>query len=180
MNHRQICHSVASWLLKQQAIQLVSWELALDVGVLDVIGITTKNKKYPTRVVVAEIKRSRADLLQDLKKKKMLKYEARATHCYLAVTADCLWTPSELAAGAHLSPTASTQALEFLASKGLPSYWGVLVPHPRTPDDWICMRPARATGTRVTEATSAAIIKKIALSFMYRILSPTSPVVENT
>jgi hypothetical protein len=179
LTHRQICHSVAHWLLQQQAIQLVSWELGLPVGVVDVIGITTKTKKYDSKIVVVEVKRSRADLLQDLKKQKMLGYEKQASHCYLAVTQDCVWTPKELSLGAHLKPDAAKTVVAFLQDKGLPAYWGVLLYSPNGgASDWQCIRQARRTATRITSVTLEAITKKIALSFMYRILSPTSPVIE--
>ena len=179
LSHRDYCHSVAKWLLQQQAIQLTSWELGLDVGTVDVIGITTKVKKYDAKLVIVEVKRSRADLLQDLKRKKMLGYEKRASHCYLAVTQDCVWTPGELAAGEHLKPTAAKSIVKFLQDKGLPTYWGVLLYSPNgAGSDWVCVRQARRTSTRITSATLEAITKKIALSFMYRILSPNSPIVE--
>lgn len=182
-NHRQLCKSVAEWLLDQNAIQLVSWELGLDVGVVDAIGITTKTKKHKTpRVVIAEVKRTRSDLLSDLRRKKMHGYEPRATHCYLAATLEAYVPPSKLKKADLRNKSQFDQwILSDLASKGLPTHWGVLIGTPYGDRVyWRCLRSAIKTQTAVTTQTLGALTKKIALSYMYRILSNKSPMTDGS
>lgn len=67
-----------------------------------------RNVGHRSRVVVVEVKRTRADLLADLREGKMLGYGANATHAYLAATPEALG------------------ALEDLEARRLPTSWGVL------------------------------------------------------
>ena len=70
-------------------------------------------------VAVVEVKRTRADLLQDLRKRKLLKYEPVATTLYLAGTSEAL--------GYKNVPGGFDRVLEDLADRGLPKTWGVLL-----------------------------------------------------
>lgn len=67
------------------------------------------------RVAVFEVKRTRSDLLGDLRRGKMLRYEVAATHCYLAVGPDVL-------RGDWYGGTWAEQVTEL----GLPKHWGIL------------------------------------------------------
>jgi hypothetical protein len=60
------------------------------------------------RIVAVEVKRTRADLLADLRVGKLLRYEGDASECYLAVYHQAM--PSR----------------EELAELGLPGHWGIL------------------------------------------------------
>lgn len=74
------------------------------------------------RVVVVEVKRTRSDLLADLRVGKLRRYESAATHCYLLIAGPCVglswmpWWPEE----------EQGRALHVLAADGLPDAWGVL------------------------------------------------------
>lgn len=82
----------------------------------------TSNKPKPPRITVVECKRTRSDLLSDLKAGKMLKYEGVATHCYLCCLPQVFCT----------IPPGTSRAkrkkmiLEDLHKKGLPTHWGLL------------------------------------------------------
>jgi hypothetical protein len=67
-------------------------------------------------IYIAEIKVSRADLLQDLKKGKLLKYETASSHCYLLGTPEVFIT----------SRSDVANIIADLTSKGLPKHWGIL------------------------------------------------------
>lgn len=81
------------------------------------------------RVVIVECKRTRADLLGDLRARKLLKYQDTATHLYLAAT------PTALGGRDRSS------ALMDLQSRGLPAAWGVLEVRGQ---DVVSLRPSRA------------------------------------
>lgn len=65
-------------------------------------------------VGLVEVKRTRADLLQDLRRRKMLKYQPQATNLWLAGTEEAL-------------RGRDSTVLEDLAARGLPPSWGVLL-----------------------------------------------------
>lgn len=116
--HRDLCKITARYLLKQSWCDLVSWELQWDQGFADVVGLTTKPNKRNPRITVVEVKRTRQDLLQDLRKQKLRKYENNSTHCTLAATRAALgWKPRMKLA----------TVLKDLRKKGLPDYWGIVV-----------------------------------------------------
>ncbi len=115
LTHRSLCNRVAGWLMSQKTTQLVAIELQYNRCVLDVIGIGYRGR-IDRRVTICEVKRTRADLLQDLKKKKLLKYEQHGTHCYLAATPEAL----------RYDRLTSTEVMADLTARGLPSHWGVL------------------------------------------------------
>lgn len=75
-----------------------------------------RNSEPEPRVVVVECKRTRSDLLGDLRAKKMLRYEASATHCYLALTDEVLST----------FPKVPSALKSRLVELGLPRTWGIL------------------------------------------------------
>lgn len=86
---------------------------------------------HRARLAVVEVKRNRSDLLQDLKRGKMLKYERVASHCYLALHPSCL--KAELQ-GPNQRALLKEQQLVELEDLGLPVHWGVmLVTEAKTP-----------------------------------------------
>ncbi len=117
MTHRDLCIEVSKWMLDQPWCQLTGWELRYNHGFADVVGLTLKDKDPNKRICVAEVKRTRADLLQDLNKSKLLKYEQGTTHCYLAATPEAL----------RLDKISEADCLIDLTKLGLPKKWGVLV-----------------------------------------------------
>lgn len=166
-NHRQLCKLAAQWLLDQYYIDLVSWELKYVGGVYDVLGLSSKDTYKEKKLVAIEVKRTRADLLQDLRRKKMLRYQRRATHCYLA------GTPEALRAG-RLS---NREVINDLRKKGLPVHWGVLLLPTQGSGPIKVLRGARRH-KHVRQKTLRDLTRQIARSFMYRVLSDTSPMVE--
>lgn len=70
-------------------------------------------------VGLVEVKRTRSDLLQDLRKKKLLRYEPFATNLWLAGTREAFRIGEDVAGGGR--------ALVDLKDRGLPSHWGVLL-----------------------------------------------------
>ena len=165
--HRQLSKIAAEWLLNQYYIDLVTWELKYVGGVYDVIGLSSNEKSKEKKVVAIEVKKTRSDLLQDLRKRKMLKYEKRATHCYLAATAEAF----------RANKFSNREILADLKKKGLPQHWGVLLLPSQGNTKPRVLRGARKhKSVRIT--TIRTLTRKIARSFMYRVMSPTSPMTE--
>lgn len=69
------------------------------------------------RVGVVEVKRTREDLLQDLRAGKLLRYEPYASQTWLAGTSAAL----------RLEGRTAEEVLEELGERGLPATWGVLL-----------------------------------------------------
>jgi hypothetical protein len=164
--HRELCKIAAGWCLKQPWCSLTSWELSYKRrSVLDVVALSSRPKIKNKRVAILEVKRTRSDLLQDLRKRKMLKYESTATHCYLAATKEAL----------ALLSKSTYKVLDDLEAKGLPPHWGILV-LPTSPKDKrpYILKKARRIKSANTR-TINSLIHKIALSMMYRVLNSKSP-----
>jgi len=155
--HRELSKAVAAWMLSQPWCELTCWELKYAPRALvDVLAISSPKAKE-LKIAVAEVKKTRADLLQDLRAKKMLKYEKGTTHCYLAAT------PEALAYGKK----SKAEVLAELTSKGLPPRWGVLLV---VGDQIEVLRnPVRLSTT--TSQRILGLTRKIAKSFCYRLLS---------
>lgn len=167
-NHRDLCILTAKWLLERPGVDLTSWELKFNKGFVDAIGLTSRGKRQK-KLLIAEVKRTRADLLQDLRKGKMLKYEKGASHCYLAATPEALM----------LNKKSKSEVIADLTSKGLPKNWGVLIlpPYGQDTKNIVVLRSPRKL--REPHArTISTLIGKIARSFMWRILNPNSPIKE--
>lgn len=211
VTHRQLQHAATKWLLKQAWCDLAGWEIdSLDAVGVQTLGwqlvrevqrdMQIRNRqdaadagrsylpqvrRYPSpRVQIVEVKRTRSDLLQDLKRGKMLTYEPRATHCVLAVTDEAM-----LHKGHPNSWTKDEQVRYFnaLADLGLPVSWGICrfklwttrEGHPAI--ETVCLRRPRATPLReglVLGDYRQRITESIARSLVYRVLNPGSPVVE--
>lgn len=155
MNHRDLCREAARWLLDQSRIDLVSFEIGWKNSVFDAMGITLPSKNIvDPRICVIEVKRTRTDLLADLRVKKMLKYEPHASHCYLA-----------------LGPEFDKSILKELPTLGLPAHWGVIL---FQGSEFKSIRAAHSI-RKVTQSELTTLTKKIALSYMHRILSYNSP-----
>lgn len=155
MNHRELCREASRWLLDQTRIDLVSFEIGWKNSVFDAVGITLPNKNVvEPRICIIEVKRTRTDLLADLRAKKMLKYEPHASHCYLA-----------------LGPDFNTSILQELPALGLPPHWGVIL---FQGSEFKSIRAARSI-RKVTQSELSTLTKKIALSYMHRVLSYNSP-----
>jgi hypothetical protein len=123
------------------------------------------------RVVAVEVKKTRSDLLQDLKKRKMLNYERVATECYLAATAEAFGGNV-----ADLIDHPESLKLE-LAGKGLPDEWGIMLLVPdRFPGVVVLRRPKS-----LREFDDRHLLMwegRISRSTMYRALSYDSPMSE--
>lgn len=153
-SHRDLCVLAASWLLSQPWCDLTCWEMRYRKGVVDAIGISSSMRAKDRRVVAVEVKRTRADLLQDLRAQKLLKYERGSSHCYLAATPEALCLDK---GKAHV--------LKDLTTKGLPKHWGILVLGEKP---YVLRNPRRIN--TIQPATIAALNRKIAKSFCYRVL----------
>lgn len=151
--HTDLNTLVARWLKEQHGIDLVATELGWFDSVFDVVGCTV-NPRSKAKITIIESKRTRADLLQDLRKGKMLKYTKHGSHCYLAATAQAL------------NHTTVEQTLLDLTNKGLPTSWGVLL---ISNDQVVCLRAARKTGD-VHPLSHQRLIASIARSYMYKYL----------
>jgi hypothetical protein len=161
-SHRDLCNLAAIWLLDQSNIQLVAVETKFYSGIADVLGITTKETSTNKDIVVIEVKRTRADLLQDLNKGKMLKYIKRSTKCYLAATSEAL----------NLDKLTIQESIKDLESRGLPKDWGVLL----LPSSGKDITRVLRNGRRRDQAKPASLrylITKIALSYMYKYIANT-------
>jgi len=128
-------------------------------GVVDAIGVSKPRSKR-RRVTVVECKRTRADLLQDLRAGKYLKYEQGTTHAYLAATREAL----------ALDKTSVGKAMDDLATRGFPKHWGILIIGPR--GGVTCLRAAKQH-KHVTTTTVRALVRKMARSMIYRALRNT-------
>lgn len=152
ITHRDLCRLAAEWLLKQSWCDVACYEMKIGKGFADSIGVS-KPRARSHRVTIIECKRTRSDLLQDLRAKKFLKYEQKSTHCYLAATSEAY------------GEMTNSQILVDMKNKGVPDYWGLLKFGPR--GGIICLRSAKAH--RKTTATAVrSIIRKIAKSLCYR------------
>jgi hypothetical protein len=160
-SHRQLTKIMAAWLLKSQSIDLVCWEMAYNTGIVDCIGISSKISTRKTKIIAVEVKRTRADLLQDLRKQKMLKYEPNSTHCILAI--------SHKVFKSNDKKDIKTELKEL----GLPNSWGIVIlPSNRYFEPYMIKRPKT-----LGQATSQGIHKltrQIARSFCNKSLrNPT-------
>lgn len=157
LSHRDLCVKVGRWFIGQPWCQLMGWEITYNTGFADVVAISLKEKKR--RVAVAEVKRTRSDLLQDLNKKKLLKYELGSSHCYLAATKEAL----------RLNKISKEACLKELTELGLPKAWGVLV----IDTEYETVESIRSA-QQINEPTLPRLrllTKRIARSHMYRMLN---------
>lgn len=146
--HRDLCKQVTAWFLKQTWCDLASFEISLGEGISDVIAV---GKAIDPKLAIAEVKRTRADLLQDLRNKKYLKYEKNSTHVYLACTKEAFkYTGDDL--------------FQDLENRGVPKKWGLLL---ITPCDIVVLRKASAHRTMSRDVFQAAI-RKIARSLSFK------------
>ncbi len=157
-SHRDLCELTGMFFLRQHWCQLMTWETRFSAGMVDVLAVSTRQKR--PRVATVEVKRTRSDLISDLRRKKMLKYEKQASHCYLAATAEAL----------KLDSWTKTKVLRDLAVKGLPGYWGILVLPTQAGDrsPYFLRNPRQIKPAH--PRTIQAAIKRIAISMMWRTL----------
>lgn len=111
------------------------------------------------RLQIIEVKRTRADLLGDLRAGKMLKYERLASHCVLAGSADAF--------GVKPHEAATPRILDDLASRGLPKHWGVARFYGSS---LMMIRNPRRLATVITPEDRDAVVSRIARSMVYRVL----------
>lgn len=137
------------------------------------------------RIAIAEVKRTRSDLLADLRAGKLLRYAEVATHLYLAGTDDALG----LAAGERPTRERTARLLAELGEHGLPRTWGVLRlrvweqrPHrdlaELAPGWHVAVDPLRTPSRQLEDAPPAARAywtDRIARSLLYRTLGGTLP-----
>jgi len=163
--HRNYCKLAASYMRKQPWCDCVTYEMRYGRrGVVDAIGIrSNKTGRSPAtakrRIQAVEVKVSRSDLLQDLRNKKMLKYEKGSSHCVLAIHPDCF------AQGAT-----KKDMLAELTKLGLPKYWGVwLLPRRLNVNAVSPLRRATAL-LSISEARSNYILIRMARSLSARVM----------
>lgn len=185
MTHRDLTRAAARWLLDFSGIHAATYELAVDGGQADAIGVScpdpaaaveslcaeyTRARQYaedaynkraakaakkhgrlfepvnvghappawltgyrersikrlagPSLVVIAECKRTRSDLLADLRAQKLRRYELAASHCWLVATAEALrGDASEISRWQKDRDAAVAQT----EADGLPATWGIAV-----------------------------------------------------
>lgn len=122
--HRALQGVVLRWMLAQDWCQVG----AVEVKNLDVLGVSlpahlrpSRRTRFPKpRITIAEVKRTRADLLQDLRAEKMHGYAVLGSHMYLAATDEALRWPDRRVIGPE------DDVLLDLTERGLPKSWGVL------------------------------------------------------
>lgn len=100
-------------------------------------------RKAKPRVTIIECKRTRSDLLADLRAGKMLKYAEVATHVYLALSEEVI------------DGRRSGEVLAELESLGLPRFWGVLKVKTNL-SPWVATSSVRAARA-VRDATAADV-----------------------
>jgi hypothetical protein len=152
--HRNLCEFAAKWLLDQSWSDAACVELKLGRSFADAVGVC-KARSKKRRVTIVECKRTRSDLLQDIRKRKYMKYERNSTHCYFAGTSEAY------------KSMVDKQILFDFKNRGVPDHWGIL--HIDAHGKIRCIRKARAHKT-ITSAQVNSIVRKIARSLSYRIL----------
>lgn len=138
------------------------------------------------RIAVCEVKRTRSDLLADLRERKLLRYGEVATHLYLAATDEALG----IKPGDRPTRERTDQVLRELAELGLPKSWGVLrltvwerkahrdLPDVPAPGWHVQVDPLRAPGRQLEDAPAAARAywqERIARSLLYRTMGGSLP-----
>jgi len=154
LSHRQLCYEAAEWLLSQPWCDCSCFELKVGRGFADAIGIS-KPRAKTHRVTIIEVKRTRSDLLADLRSSKYMKYEGQSTHCYFAGTPEAFGNRTK------------AQILVDFKNRNLPDHWGILELGPKGRVK--CHRTAKAHST-TTSTRVRALTRKIAKSLIYRAL----------
>ena len=152
--HRDLCKLATAWLLKQSWCDLACYELKVGRGFADAIGIS-RPRARTHRITIIEVKRTRSDLLQDIRTKKYLKYESQATHCYMAGTTEAFGNKT------------TNQIYVDLKNRGFPDHWGILIFDSK--NEIHCLRSAKAH-RKITYTKIKSLTRKIAKSFCYRVL----------
>lgn len=112
LTHNEAQKAVVSWIYKQRKYSNIIMELKYQNSIIDVYGLG----KDHNRAIVVEVKVQRGDLLQDIQRGKLFKYEKYSSLCYIAATRDALTTQSI---------QTDEQIIADLTSKGLKNYWGI-------------------------------------------------------
>ena len=153
--HREYRILAAQFLRSKAWCDVVAYEMRWGRrGVVDAIGVRSaktgrSQATSKRRIQVVEVKVSRPDLLQDLRKRKMLKYAKGSSHCVLAVHVDCF------------KPGATkSQILTELNDLGLPDYWGVwLMPADQKISAIRSLRRPKALAHITTQRSNYVLIK---------------------
>jgi len=185
ITHRDLTRAAARWILDISGIHAATYELAVDGGQADAIGVSTPdpaaatelrvgeyaraqqyrhdayNKRCakaakkrgdlfepidfgstspawlagyrersikrlagPSLVVIAECKRTRSDLLADLRAQKLRRYEAAASHCWLVANAEVVRGDAAEISRWQKDRDAAVAQLE---ADGLPAAWGIAI-----------------------------------------------------
>jgi hypothetical protein len=164
-SHRRLCELVAKWTLKQNIYDICSWELQWNGGFVDVIALTSPLKPNP-RITSIEVKRTRSDLIADVTKGKLLKYEQGSTHCYLAGTKEAFGLDKQ---------TTKEIAIKRLTELGVPPYWGLLLLPTKGSSKPKLLRTAKQFG-KIIPNLQLDLTIQIAKSFAHRILNKHSPI----
>lgn len=184
IEHQLVAGAVLAWMMKRPGGHVGACEVGCPLGQLDVVAVSAApeerelvNREQELRkshtkrwspveaprvrvpwVGIAEVKASRADLLADLRARKMHRYSGVAGHAWLALTAPCLLAER----GAWVKP----EALEGL---DLPDRWGVLLVDPDVRGGVRSLRPARRLRP-VEEQEAAGWRSRVARSLTWRTL----------
>lgn len=126
--HYDLCMEATRWAVHQRWCTFAAPEVDLYGAQADVLALGLS----PLCVRIIEVKRTRSDLLADLRERKMQrKYDSRATHTYLALGPDVI------------AERPQRQVIE-LTELGLPRWWGVLQIYPESPRGAFTLRRPRA------------------------------------
>lgn len=145
LTHLELCQAVTAWALSLSWCDVAAWEVGFGTGIADVVALSDAEleavnadrlarwelrrvgpRPFPRpRIAVFEVKRTRPDLLSDLRARKMHGYQEGASHCYLAATPAALLLEGR---DRYLKVSIAT-AIADLHARGLPEAWGVLLLH---------------------------------------------------
>jgi len=179
-----MCKAMATWLLHRVKMDLVSYEVGMQVrgepyrcgwngrihyhwkGIqMDALGVKLGEHD---KICVVECKTSRSDLLADLRARKMHGYSQVATHCYLALNTE-IWFDSP---AALRSRDERRKLVTWLAERGLPRYWGVVLvkPHGWMPES---LRPVKAHAC-LLPGEGRRVLGAVGRNLSYRLLGVES------
>jgi len=158
--HYDLCIDVTRWAVHQGWCDFAAPEVSLGNAVCDVLTCG----HAPLSVRIIEVKRTRSDLLSDLRREKMQRrYERYASHNYLALGPDLFDSTVR-------AVVAERTVLDELAVLGLPAWWGVLRLHPGDARGAWSIRRARKSATELTRDRVDRTIRAIGRSATWRLI----------
>jgi len=162
LSHRDYTIISMRWLLTKSSIDLAAWEIAVSKrSIVDAIGMNTNLTVQNKTIAIIEVKRTKADLLGDLARGKMLKYMGFASHCYLAATGEAL---------AYIGNNSKAATFALLAEYGLPDTWGVLLLPKSSGSKITVLREAKRLSNPSAEKANR-LLRHIAKSYMWKTIN---------